>query len=418
MANSNRKICKTLPKQTFDYHSRKCVICRHPDRAAIEEEFVHWGGVWDIARIHHLGDYRSLYRHAHATGLTLRRRENLHSVLDIFLEKARGANMSGDSILRAIRAYSCVDSLGRWVDPPTQMNYSIAHSDAQPGVSAPTINPVTPAPHFIAPARAASAEPALAPNSASQCSTVIDLDLNENDEPGEEVDENDEPDVNDDNDEPVEADETDDDDDPVEADENDVVNENEDVVEGQDTDENDHEPCADGESALENVAVPEADGESASKTDSAIETDGNAALEYVAVPNADGESALEPDCESVPENDPVPALKTYPVAKSKPVPQPAPVMNAAPASALKTNTALKMNTAIAPAPAQTPLPFHPAATNPAPIYGTLTDAGQINGGAIRMACIPLKTNNGDPFKSTVKSTFRPAHFARRHRRRK
>jgi hypothetical protein len=36
MANSNRKICKTLPKQTFDYHSRKCVICRHPDRAAIE----------------------------------------------------------------------------------------------------------------------------------------------------------------------------------------------------------------------------------------------------------------------------------------------------------------------------------------------------------------------------------------------
>ena len=36
MAHTNRKICKTLPKQTFDYHSRKCVICRHPDRAAIE----------------------------------------------------------------------------------------------------------------------------------------------------------------------------------------------------------------------------------------------------------------------------------------------------------------------------------------------------------------------------------------------
>jgi hypothetical protein len=30
------KILKTLPKQSFDYHSRKCVICRHPDRAAIE----------------------------------------------------------------------------------------------------------------------------------------------------------------------------------------------------------------------------------------------------------------------------------------------------------------------------------------------------------------------------------------------
>jgi len=278
MAHSNRKICKTLPKQSFDYHSRKCVICRHPDRAAIEEEFVHWGGVWDIARIHNLGDYRSVYRHAHATGLTLRRRENLHSVLDIFLEKARGANMSGDSILRAIRAYSCVDHMGRWVDPPTQMNYSIATVSAQPGVSAPTINPVTPAPHFIAPARAASSEAAHAANSPSQRSTVIDLDLDENDE-GIEADENDEPDVNEEADENDESDVNVVDDETVEADETDVVNENEDVVEGQDTDENDHEPCADGESALEYVAVPEADGESASKTDSALETDTDSALE-------------------------------------------------------------------------------------------------------------------------------------------
>src|SRR5580704_10416767 len=166
MAHTNRKICKTLPKQTFDYHSRKCVICRHPDRATIKEEFVHWGGVWDIAQIYQLGNCVSFYRHAHATGLALRRRENLHSVLDIFLEKARGANMSGDSILRAIRAYSCVDSLGRWVDPPTQMNYSIAQSVAQAGAPA-----VTPAPHFIAPARPA-AEHVHAANSTSQRSTV------------------------------------------------------------------------------------------------------------------------------------------------------------------------------------------------------------------------------------------------------
>jgi len=493
MAHTNRKICKTLPKQTFDYHSRKCVICRHPDRATIEEEFVHWGGVWDIARIYQLGDYRSVYRHAHATGLTLRRRENLHSVLDIFLEKARGANMSGDSILRAIRAYSCVDSLGRWVDPPTQMNYSIAHSGAQPGASAavPTMSPVTPAPHFIAPARPASAEPAHAANSTAHRSTVIDLDLDENvepdenDEPGEEVDENDEPDVNeeaDENDEPdviVEDDETVESNENEEADETDDADENVEDDETVEADENDHEPCADGESALENVAVPEADGESASKTDSALETDtdsaletdGNAALEYVAVPNADGESALEADdvlegrdtdendhepCadgESALENVAVPgadgesasktdsaletdgksALKTVPalkastVAKSKPVRQPAPVMNAAPVSALKTNSALKMKTSPAPpaAPAalvmnapQTPTPFQPAVTTPSQMFGVLTDAGQINGGAIRMACIPLKTNDGNPFKSTVKSTFRPAHFARRHRRRK
>src|SRR5580704_4204990 len=155
MAHTNRKICKTLPKQTFDYHSRKCVICRHPDRATIKEEFVHWGGVWDIAQIYQLGNCVSFYRHAHATGLALRRRENLHSVLDIFLEKARGANMSGDSILRAIRAYSCVDSMGRWVDPPTQMNYSIATVSGQPGA------PAVAAPSF-------PAQPVNAANSSSQ----------------------------------------------------------------------------------------------------------------------------------------------------------------------------------------------------------------------------------------------------------
>jgi hypothetical protein len=377
MANSNRKICKTLPKQTFDYHSRKCVICRHPDRAAIEEEFVYWGGVWDIARIYQLGDYRSLYRHAHATGLTLRRRENLHSVLDIFLEKARGANMSGDSILRAIRAYSCVAHMGRWVDPPTQMNYSIATGAPAPAVATaaiPTMSPVTPAPHVIAPAHVASAQHAEhvhAANSTSQRSTVIDLDLDENDD----ADENDEPDVNDDDNDPVEADEDDETED-VDLDEDDET------VEADENDENE-------------------DTESPSDSDDDSE------------PDDDSDDDSEPDGESALETDPVPALKTHPVAKSKPVPQPAPAP-----SALPMNSALTMKTAAAPNAPQTPPPFHPAVTNPAPTYGTLTDAGQINGGAIRMACIPLKTNNGDPFRSTVKPVPRPAHFARRFRRRK
>ena len=176
------KICKTLPKQNFDHHSRKCVICRHPDRAAIEEEFVHWGSAWDISRNYELGEYRTVYRHAHATGLTLRRRENLHSVLDIFLEKARGANMSGDSILRAIRAYSCVDSMGRWVDPPTQINHSTTHS----------VIPVTPARRVI------TAKPVQSANSSSPRSTVIDVEDNEIVEANENIlaDENVEPDEN------------------------------------------------------------------------------------------------------------------------------------------------------------------------------------------------------------------------------
>ncbi len=124
------KILKTLPKPDFDRHSRKCVICHHPDRAAIEEEFVGWRPPWRIAEVYDLDDYRAVHRHAHATGLTLRRRQNVHAVLDLLLEQVHDAKVSGDSILRAIRAYSCVDARGRWVDPPTQVNFSSVASVA------------------------------------------------------------------------------------------------------------------------------------------------------------------------------------------------------------------------------------------------------------------------------------------------
>ncbi len=163
----NRKTCKTLPKQNFERHSRKCVICRHPDRAAIEEEFVHWGNPWEIARVYNLGEYRAVYRHAHASGLTLRRRENLHSALDMLIENTRQATVSGDCIIRAIRAYSCVDAMGRWVDPPTQVNFSTVAS------AAPAI-----------PARTVISGKALQPAKRSpQLSSVVDIDVD--------VDEND-----------------------------------------------------------------------------------------------------------------------------------------------------------------------------------------------------------------------------------
>jgi hypothetical protein len=165
----NRKTCKTLPKQNFDYHSRKCVICRHPHRAAIEEEFVHWGSPWEIARVYNLGEYRAVYRHAHAAGLTLRRRENLHSALDMLLENTRRATISADGIIRAIRAYSCVDAMGRWVDPPTQVNFSTVASVA----------PVIPARPVI------SAKPFQPAKRSSQLTSVFDVDVDENENESE-----------------------------------------------------------------------------------------------------------------------------------------------------------------------------------------------------------------------------------------
>ncbi len=68
-------------------HKRKCLICRHPDREEIEEEFVNWQDVWFLAKQYKIPDYRSIHRHARATGLIVRRRENMREVLDSIIER-------------------------------------------------------------------------------------------------------------------------------------------------------------------------------------------------------------------------------------------------------------------------------------------------------------------------------------------
>jgi len=109
-------------------HERKCSICCHEDREAIEEEFVHWRSVWQIARQYGIEDYRSIYRHARATGLLESRRENIRAALDNIVEHSDGAKVSGEAMLRAMRAYSCIDNSGRWVDPPSRVVFTTARA--------------------------------------------------------------------------------------------------------------------------------------------------------------------------------------------------------------------------------------------------------------------------------------------------
>jgi hypothetical protein len=111
-------------KAALERHSRKCIICHHPERESIEEEFLHWRAPWKLAEDYNLADYRTIYRHARAAGLLLQRRENLHSGLDAFVEAVDDVKFTGDTILRAMRAYSCIDRHGRWTEIPTQVHIS------------------------------------------------------------------------------------------------------------------------------------------------------------------------------------------------------------------------------------------------------------------------------------------------------
>jgi len=106
-------------------HRRKCTICRHPDREVIEQEFVNWHSVWHLAKQYKIDDHRSIYRHASATGLIERRRDNMRWCLDSVLECAPG-KVTADSVIRAVRAHACLTEDNRWVEPPSRVEFTVA----------------------------------------------------------------------------------------------------------------------------------------------------------------------------------------------------------------------------------------------------------------------------------------------------
>jgi hypothetical protein len=102
-------------------HARICSICRHPDRDAIEEDFIHWYSPSDIAIDYNLPDRSSVYRHAHATGLFARRSRNLRFVLERLLERVDKVKVTAHAVVRAVSAYTRINDRGEWIDPPTRI---------------------------------------------------------------------------------------------------------------------------------------------------------------------------------------------------------------------------------------------------------------------------------------------------------
>ncbi len=126
---------------SLERHQRKCVICHHPDRDEIEELFLNWHQPHATASLFEVSS-RSLYRHAHATGLYAARQGNLRSVLDRILEDAERAKITGDCIIRAVRAYTCLTDNNKWVEPPTRVIVSSQHRRIAANASSST-KPVT-----------------------------------------------------------------------------------------------------------------------------------------------------------------------------------------------------------------------------------------------------------------------------------
>ncbi|MGH9572804.1 MAG: hypothetical protein ACRD40_04650 [Candidatus Acidiferrales bacterium] len=120
-------------------HSRKCQVCHHPDRDAIEGAFIMWRRPKGIAEVYRLrGD--SLYRHAVAFDLFSRRRNNFRTVLENIMERGVETEISGETILGAVKAYACLDDNNRWIEPTSNVVFSKSRDEMRDAT--PTIDVV------------------------------------------------------------------------------------------------------------------------------------------------------------------------------------------------------------------------------------------------------------------------------------
>ncbi|HLW80904.1 MAG TPA: hypothetical protein VKS20_02565 [Candidatus Acidoferrales bacterium] len=132
---SNSELAALPP---LERHSRKCQICRHPEREAIEADFIEWRHPNQIGDTYDVG-YDALYRHARATGLFELRRENVAIVVQKVLEEVEEVEApSAFAILRAVRTLACLNGRGQWVEPPT--THVVVNATEPPAQS---VNPTT-----------------------------------------------------------------------------------------------------------------------------------------------------------------------------------------------------------------------------------------------------------------------------------
>ncbi len=109
----------------FARHARRCAVCSHSDRDAIEGDFIRWRSPELIAKEYNLPGRFTIYRHVHSTGLYAWRKQELGRVLEGILESAEHVPLeSSDVIIRAARIYAHLGENGKWFEPPrTNFNF-------------------------------------------------------------------------------------------------------------------------------------------------------------------------------------------------------------------------------------------------------------------------------------------------------
>jgi hypothetical protein len=118
------------PRAAMGPHTRRCNVCRHPDRKAIEHEFLRWRSPDKIAREYGIPDHSSIYRHVHATGIFARRRKAVRVALESVIECAEIVKVTAASVVKAVHAYTHINEFGEWIKHPTKHIVIVQHQNA------------------------------------------------------------------------------------------------------------------------------------------------------------------------------------------------------------------------------------------------------------------------------------------------
>ncbi|MGC1106453.1 MAG: hypothetical protein WA876_07935 [Candidatus Acidiferrales bacterium] len=108
---------ETIPG--FERHSRRCQICQRDDADMIEDFFLNWSSANWIRETFKVTGVDAIYRHARAAGLDVARRQNVRIAVEKLIEEVDHVTVTSSTVLRAVRALSCLDDNGHWTDPPS-----------------------------------------------------------------------------------------------------------------------------------------------------------------------------------------------------------------------------------------------------------------------------------------------------------
>jgi|SRR6516165_9968495 hypothetical protein len=102
-------------------HETHCTVCRHADRADVEQAFLNWSSPAKIVKGYSI-TRDALYRHAHALGLMEKRSRNVRAALERLIEHADVVQPNASAIVSAVATYAKINARGQWIERTEQIN--------------------------------------------------------------------------------------------------------------------------------------------------------------------------------------------------------------------------------------------------------------------------------------------------------